>query len=82
MQPTTVKTTTTERNLSLAIERLTMDAAEYSLRRMHGEITVQLRFVDGVALQWGINHVEIYKTGRDSAPNDSLREMRPSRFNT
>ncbi|MDB5345280.1 MAG: hypothetical protein JWP89_3657 [Schlesneria sp.] len=79
MRATTIHTDTTEQNLDLAIDRLEVDAADYSQRRVHGEITVRLRFVDGVAVQWGVCHEEIHKTGRDSLPNSGLTEARVRR---
>lgn len=82
MRATAINTKTTEQNLNSAIERLALDAAEYSLRRVHGEITVRLRFVDGVAVQWGVCHEEVYKTGRDPSPVGSSPESRLNRFNT
>jgi hypothetical protein len=80
MRAMTIHTDTTEQNLDLAIDRLEMDAADFCQRRVHGEITVRLRFVDGVAVQWGVNHEEVYKTGRDSLPQGGLTDVRSRRM--
>lgn len=82
MRATSINTSTTEQNLNSAIKRLALDAAEYSSRRMHGEITVRLRFVDGVAVQWGLSREETHKTGRETEPTGRPPEVRVVRFNT
>lgn len=82
MRAMSVNTATTRQNLDSAVQRLARDTADYTLRRAHGEITVRLRFVDGVAVQWAVFLEETYKTGREPGTGDSSQDERSARFRT
>ena len=65
MIQTTIAAEVNRQSLNDAIAHLQSVETVWRGKRMHGEVTIKLRFVNGVAVQWEESHMSVHKTGRD-----------------